>query len=81
MAKKTKKKECKPRVKVYRPDGCLSPNEAGRKLGITGEAVKRWVYHGRLPASKSRNGYLVAPRWILRFFKIYTGSTSGVCPE
>ncbi len=26
-------------------------------LGITGEAVKQWVYLGRLPAIKLQNGY------------------------
>jgi predicted site-specific integrase-resolvase len=40
-----------------RPSGCLSPNEVGRKLGITGEAVKNWIYNGRLKAAKADNGY------------------------
>jgi excisionase family DNA binding protein len=35
----------------------ISPNEAAEVLGITGEAVKQWVYHGRLPAVKLHNGY------------------------
>ena len=35
----------------------LSPNEAGRILNVTGEAVKQWVYHRRLPATKLSNGY------------------------
>ena len=35
----------------------ISPNEAAAMLGITGEAVKQWVYHGRLPAVKLQNGY------------------------
>lgn len=35
----------------------ISPNEAAAMLGITGEAVKQWVYHGRLPAIKLQNGY------------------------
>lgn len=39
------------------PTGTLSPNEAGRVLGVTGEAVKQWIYAGRLPATKLPNGY------------------------
>ena len=35
----------------------LSPNEAGRVLSVTGEAVKQWIYHRRLPATKLSNGY------------------------
>jgi CheY-like chemotaxis protein len=35
----------------------LSPNEAGRILNVTGEAVKQWIYHRRLPATKLSNGY------------------------
>jgi excisionase family DNA binding protein len=35
----------------------ISPNEAAKLLGITGESVKQWVYHGRLPAIKLSNGY------------------------
>jgi len=35
----------------------LSPNEAGRILSVTGEAVKQWIYHRRLPATKLSNGY------------------------
>ena len=35
----------------------ISPNEAGRILNVTGEAVKQWVYHRRLPATKLSNGY------------------------
>jgi len=36
---------------------CLSPNAAGRELGITGEAVKQWIYQRKLPARKLANGY------------------------
>jgi excisionase family DNA binding protein len=36
---------------------CLSPNEAARILGITGEAVKAYIYQHRLPAIKLANGY------------------------
>lgn len=35
----------------------LSPNEIGRILNVTGEAVKQWIYHRRLPAIKLANGY------------------------
>ena len=35
----------------------ISPNEAGKILNITGEAVKQWIYHRRLPAVKLSNGY------------------------
>jgi len=35
----------------------LSPNAAGRELGITGEAVKQWIYRRKLPARKLSNGY------------------------
>jgi PleD family two-component response regulator len=35
----------------------LSPNDIGKILNITGEAVKQWIYHGRLPAVKLANGY------------------------
>lgn len=35
----------------------LSPNEIGRILNVTGEAVKQWIYNRRLPAVKLANGY------------------------
>ncbi|MBI3829806.1 MAG: response regulator [Planctomycetes bacterium] len=35
----------------------ISPNDAGRILSVTGEAVKQWIYHRRLPATKMSNGY------------------------
>ena len=35
----------------------LSPNEVGRILNVTGEAVKQWIYHRHLPATKLSNGY------------------------
>lgn len=35
----------------------LSPNEIGKILSVTGEAVKQWIYHRRLPAVKLANGY------------------------
>lgn len=42
---------------INAPKDTLSPNEAARILNITGEAVKQWIYHGRLPAVKLPNGY------------------------
>jgi len=38
-------------------DRFITPNEAGRILNVTGEAVKQWIYHRRLPANKLSNGY------------------------
>lgn len=35
----------------------LSPNQAGRIAGVTGEAVKQWIYQRKLPALKLPNGY------------------------
>ena len=35
----------------------LSPNDIGKILNVTGEAVKQWIYHRRLPAIKLGNGY------------------------
>lgn len=35
----------------------LSPNDIGKLLNLTGEAVKQWIYHRRLPAVKLSNGY------------------------
>jgi len=35
----------------------LSPNDIGKILNVTGEAVKQWIYHRRLPAVKLTNGY------------------------
>ena len=35
----------------------ISPNEAAKILSLTGEAVKQWIYHRRLPAIKLSNGY------------------------
>jgi len=51
------KTERKPRSRILRPEGCISPNEAAKKLNITGEAIKQWIYKGRLPAAKAENGY------------------------
>jgi excisionase family DNA binding protein len=40
-----------------REEETLSPNQVGTILGITGEAVKQWIYARRLPAVKLGNGY------------------------
>ena len=45
------------KMSLFRPAGCVSPNEAGKKLGVTGEAVKQWIYNGKLKAAKADNGY------------------------
>lgn len=39
------------------PKNTVSPNEAARILGVTGEAVKQWIYAGQLAATKLPNGY------------------------
>lgn len=54
---RTSKKVSEDRLKLRRPSGCLSPNEAGRKLGGTGEAIKQHIYKGNLKAAKAKNGY------------------------
>ena len=46
---------------TFRPEGCLTPNEAGKRLGITGECVKQWIGAGKLKAAKLANGY-----WLVR---------------
>jgi CheY-like chemotaxis protein len=35
----------------------ISPNQAGKIMNVTGEAVKQWIYSHRLPATKMSNGY------------------------
>ena len=35
----------------------LSPNDVGRIMNVTGEAVKQWIYRRKLPAVKLANGY------------------------
>jgi hypothetical protein len=44
--------ERKPDVEDY-----LTPNQVGKELGVTGEAVKQWIYRRRLHAEKLPNGY------------------------
>jgi len=44
-------------LQFQRPEGTLTPNEIGKRLNISGEAVKQWIYLGRLPAAKLDNGY------------------------
>lgn len=52
-----RRKKSKTHTKLFRPTGCLSPNEAGKKLGVTGEALKQHIYKGNLKAAKAKNGY------------------------
>lgn len=40
-----------------RPANCLTPNEAGDRLGITGEAIKQHIRNGNLRAAKAKNGF------------------------
>ena len=35
----------------------LSPNDIGKILNVTGEAVKQWIYRRKLPAVRLANGY------------------------
>lgn len=35
----------------------ISPNDVGKILNVTGEAVKQWIYRRKLPAVKLANGY------------------------
>lgn len=58
--------------KVFRPKNCISPNEAGKHLGCTGEAIKQHIYKGNLKAAKAGNGY-----WWIRLsdLKAFLGST------
>jgi len=39
------------------PEPTISPNEAAKIFNVTGEAVKVWIYTGKLPAAKQANGY------------------------
>lgn len=55
---KALKKSRKQRQLRRQPDpNSLSPNEAANMLGVTGEAVKTWIYKGWLKATKQPNGY------------------------
>ncbi len=38
-------------------EGFLSPNDVGKILNVTGEAVKQWIYRRKLPAVRLANGY------------------------
>ena len=38
-------------------DRYLSPNEVGRILDVSGEAVKQWIFRRKLPAVKLANGF------------------------
>lgn len=35
----------------------ISPNDIGKILNVTGEAVKQWIYRRKLPAVKLANGF------------------------
>lgn len=39
----------------------ISTSDAGRRLGVSSETVRRLIYAGTLPAEKTRLGYLVDP--------------------
>ncbi len=54
MAKKSRKKRNRP----FRDQSeYMTPNQAGDSVGLTGEAVKQWIYKGKLKAIKMVNGY------------------------
>jgi hypothetical protein len=38
-------------------DRFLSPNDVGKVLNVTGEAVKQWIYRRKLPAVRLANGF------------------------
>src|SRR5689334_14862209 len=38
-------------------DKWLTPNEAGQRVGVTGEAVKKWIRSRLLPAERMANRY------------------------
>lgn len=42
---------------VLWPAGTMSPNMAGAMIGVTGEAIKQWIYHGRMKTARLPNGY------------------------
>lgn len=46
----------------------LSPNQVGEMLGITGEAVKQWIYTRKLVAVRMPNGYWRINRTDLQSF-------------
>lgn len=50
-------KEFNVKVPEGEADMLLSPNQIGKILNLTGEAVKQWIYLRRLPAVKLTNGY------------------------
>lgn len=39
------------------PKDCLTPNQAGELVGVSGPAVKQWIDAGKLEAAKLPNGY------------------------
>ncbi len=54
----------------------LSPNKAGKIAGVTGEAVKQWIYARKLPAVKLPNGYWRIKRGDLEAFLAQRGRPS-----
>jgi len=44
-------------AKPSKADRVLSPNQIGKIMNVTGEAVKQWILNRRLPAVKHSNGY------------------------
>lgn len=64
-------------VKIPKDDDTvryLSPNDIGRMLNVTGEAVKQWIYGRKLPAVKISNGYWkVRVSDIEEFLKVRNG--------
>lgn len=39
----------------------MSTGEASRLLGVSLETVRKWIYDGTLPATKTKLGYLLEP--------------------
>lgn len=57
----------------------LSPNQVGEMLGITGEAVKQWIYTRKLAAVRMPNGYWRINRTDLQTFLVER--QKGVLPR
>ena len=57
MARKKKTGRKRGYVMVNFPKGCMSPNQAGAQIGVTGECIKQYIYAGKLRAAKLDNGY------------------------
>jgi excisionase family DNA binding protein len=50
----------------------LTPGDVAQELGITRQAVHKWLQDGRLRAVKTRQGWLIDPAEVE---KAYTGDT------